>query len=133
MRAMADLGASPDAAVVESVFDTLLDAVRFRFKLLRVPAFPAAEVLLFWSSVQLGVNGFEHEVTTYATRIKVPVLVAHGIRDNRASVAGARAVHDRLAGEKAWLLMPEAGHVNPCLSDPERWSTAVGDFLRRWL
>lgn len=129
LRAMATLGVRPDAAVVESVFDTLLNAIRFRFALLGVPSFPAAEILLFWGNQQLGVDGFGHDLVAYAGAIDVPVLVSHGTSDNRASVAGARKVHDALRGNKQILMIEGAGHVNPCLTGGARWDRSVSNFV----
>jgi len=130
MRALATLDVKPDAAVVEAVFDTLLQAIRFRFELLSAPSFPAAEILLFWGSVQLGVNGFEHDVAAYARDVRIPVLIIHGEQDQRADWKGAQRVYDGLSGRKEFLLMPEAGHVNACLSDTARWKKTVGAFIR---
>lgn len=129
MRAIAALDIKPDASVVESVFDSLLQAIRFRFELLSLPSFPAAEILLFWGGVQLGVDGFDHDVAAYAGDVRVPVLIIHGEQDRRADWKGAQRVYDGLAGRKDFLLMPEAGHVNPCISNTERWKKTVGAFI----
>ena len=130
LRAMGTLNAKPDAVIVESVFDTLLNAIRFRFDLLSVPSFPAAEILLYWGSRQLSVNGFRHDLRSYARNIILPVLVSHGTADRRASLAGARDVYDALGGKKYFLTMDGAGHVNPSNMDPVLWSEQVRRFLR---
>jgi len=129
IRAMAVHGAQPDVAVVESVFDTLLEAIRFRFDLLSVPSFPAAEILLFWGSVQLGANGFDHDMVRYAQSVRTPTMIIHGENDRRALVAGADRVYHALAGPKQLVLIQNAGHVNPCLADPEKWGIAVRSFI----
>lgn len=129
LRAVGVLNATPDGAIVESIFDTLLNAIRFRFHLLSVPAFPSAEILLFWGSQQLGVNGFRHDLRAYARHARVPVLVSHGTNDRRAALAGARDVHDGLAGPKSFISMEGAGHVNPALINPAFWSERVRLFL----
>lgn len=131
LRAMAEFGARPDVAIAESVFDTLPEAIRERFRLMRVPPFPGAEVLLFWGSVRLGINGFAHDTIAYAREITTPVLVIHGEADNRAPWRRAQKVRDALRGPAEFLLIPGAGHVNVCLTDPERWSRAVADLLAR--
>jgi len=130
MRAMAVHDAKPDVAIVESVFDSLLNAIRFRFNLLSAPSFPAAELLLFWGSVQLGVNGFDHDVVDYARSVQVPTMIIHGKQDNRASLSAARKVYDALSGRKKYVVMETAGHVNPCVSDQSTWVAEVGAFLR---
>jgi dipeptidyl aminopeptidase/acylaminoacyl peptidase len=129
MRSMAQNGVKPDAAIVEAVFDTLLNAIRYRFHLLHAPSFPAAEILLFWGSFQLGANGFTHDVVQYAESIDSPVMIIHGKNDNRASWSRARLVYEALNGRTSFLLIEGAGHVNPCLSDPEKWRQAVASFL----
>jgi len=129
LRAMAVSGVQPDVAVVESIFDTLLQAIRFRFELLSVPSFPAAELLLFWGSVQLGANGFDHNTVRYAQSVRTPTMIIHGEDDRRAMVDGAERVYEALAGPRQLLLIKNAGHVNPCLADPEKWKTAVHTFI----
>jgi alpha-beta hydrolase superfamily lysophospholipase len=129
MRAMALHGAKPDGAIVESVFDTLLDAIRFRFRLMSLPSFPAAELLLFWGGRQLGVDGFAHDIVAYADEVETPVLMIHGARDNRASIAGAERVFEALRVEKKFLVIESAGHVNPCVVEPGPWRDAVSDFI----
>jgi alpha-beta hydrolase superfamily lysophospholipase len=129
LKAMADHGATPDAAVVESVFDSLLRAIRFRFDLLSAPSWPAAEILLFWGSVQLGANGFAHDAMDYATRVEIPTLVLHGSQDNRASVAGAQRVDSALRNPAGLLIIEGAGHVNPVLTQPDAWRAAVRGLI----
>ncbi len=129
LRAMAVYGTRLDAAIVESVFDSLPEAIRERFRLMRVPPFPGAEVLLFWGSVRLGINGFAHDAVAYARAVEVPTLVSHGRDDNRAPWQRAQSVYAALAGPKHWLLVDGAGHVQVCLAAPEAWATEVASLL----
>jgi alpha-beta hydrolase superfamily lysophospholipase len=117
MRALATMDIEPEAAVVEAVFDTLLQAVRFRFELLSAPSFPAAEILLFWGSVQLGVNGFDHDVVDYARDVRIPVLIIHGEQDRRADWKGAKRVFDGLV--RAQRVFADTGG-RPCECMPQR-------------
>lgn len=129
MRALALYDARPDAAIVESVFDSLLQAIRNRFALMNVPSWGAAEMLLFWGSVQLRANGFAHRPRTYAEKITTPVMMIHGGKDDRADWRRAEKMSQRLRGKKHWLLMENAQHTNPSLSDPERWIDEVSGFI----
>lgn len=133
LRAMALMDVAPDAAVIESVFDTLLNAIRNRFSLLSVPATPGAEALLFWGSVQLGANGFSHQPVRYAERVKVPVMLVHGKLDNRASWEGAVDIQEHLGGYGRLLLLDRAGHVNPSAFDRETWMNEVSLFIQESL
>lgn len=130
MRSMALLDVRPDAAVVESVFDSLLEAIRQRFRLMSVPPFPLAEILLFWAGYQLDADGFGHDVVAYAGQVTAPTLILHGAGDTRADWRRAQRVFEALAAErKAMKVIAGAGHVNPCLADPAAWREAVGAFL----
>jgi uncharacterized protein len=129
-RATGLLGAQPNGIILESVFDTLLEAIRFRFRLMSVPPTPLAEIFLFWGSVRLGLNGFDHNITAYAAAIdSVPVLMLHGTNDQRAPVAAAERVYAALAAPKRLVLIEAAGHVNPCLKQPALWQEVVGGFI----
>ena len=54
LRAVQETGIKPDGVIVEAVFDTMLHAVRHRFEAMGVPAFPSAELLVFWGGVETG-------------------------------------------------------------------------------
>jgi len=47
LRAVARCGVQPDAIIVESVFDNMLNTVRHRFEAMGVPSFPGAQLLVF--------------------------------------------------------------------------------------
>jgi alpha-beta hydrolase superfamily lysophospholipase len=130
MRAMAKHGVRPDVAVIESGFDTLLGAIRNRFRLAGLPPSPAAEILLFWGSVQLRANGFAHRPIDFAADITAPTMIIHGKKDDRADWQGAVAIFNRLSGKKSLLLIDAAGHVNPSSFDPKRWLEDVSSFIR---
>ena len=48
LRAVHAHAIQPEGVILESVFDTLLNTVRHRFRAMEVPAFPSAELLVFW-------------------------------------------------------------------------------------
>lgn len=75
---MARNGIKPDAVILEAVFDTMLHTVEHRFGAMGVPAFPNAELLLFWGGVQGGFNGFDHNPVEYAGSLSCPALFMHG-------------------------------------------------------
>jgi len=133
MRAIAELDVKPDAAIVESVFDTMLGAIRHRIERVNAPSFLVAEIFLFWSSIQIGANGFSHDIVSYAEKIDVPVLISHGAKDIRAPIDGARRVHQALMDPPDFLMIRDAGHVSPYLSDEEKWIGVVQSFLQDYL
>ncbi len=129
LRAVAAEGVQPDAIILEAPFDSMLNAVRVRFDDVGFPASPASELLVFWGSVQQGLDGFEHNPATYARAVTCPALVLHGDRDSRVTNEQALAVFDHLAGRKQLVNFPGAGHELLLLRAPNRWTSAMGEFL----
>ena len=129
LRSIAACGADPDAVILESTFNRMLDTVSNRFAMMGVPAFPTARLLVFWGGVQTGFSGFEHNPEEYARACRVPALMLHGEADRHAKLAEGRAVFDNLAGPKQWLIFPDTPHVALYGADPARWRDGVARFL----
>ena len=77
----------PDALILECPFDRLLSTVQNRFKAMQVPAFPCAQLLVFWGGLQQGYNGFQFNPAEYASEVRCPVLLLHGDKDSRVTLA----------------------------------------------
>jgi len=131
LRSIAACGAEPDAVILESTFNRMLDTVSNRFAMMGVPAFPTARLLVFWGGVQTGFSGFEHNPEEYARACRVPALMLHGEADRHAKLAEGRAVFENLAGKKEWLPFPDTPHVALFGADPARWRGGVARFLNQ--
>lgn len=129
LRAVHSCGVKADAVIVESVFDNMLHTVRHRFEAMKVPAFPSAELLVFWGGYQTGFNGFSHNPSEYATKVNCPILFLHGGADPRAHVEEARRVFSAVPGVKVFKEFPGNGHRASVLRFPAEWKGAVKDFL----
>ncbi|MCE9613034.1 MAG: alpha/beta fold hydrolase [Lentisphaerae bacterium] len=132
LRAVALQGVKPDAIVLEAVFDRMLGTIRNRFRLLGVPAFPAApaaRMLIFWGGVSCHFNGFRHNPVDYAARVATPTLLLGGTTDRRATEAEVRAVYDALAGPKFLEIFEGVGHVSFLGARPRKWQFVVDAFL----
>jgi alpha-beta hydrolase superfamily lysophospholipase len=129
LRATDRLGVQPDGIIVEAVFDTILNTVRNRFRIMDVPSFPSAELLVFWGGVDFGFNGFRHNAVTYAGGVTCPVLVLHGTADNRARLEEAQRVYDALAGPKTFQVFEGSGHESYIARNPALWKQSVASFL----
>lgn len=130
LRAMAFEGVTADAVIIESCFDRLINTARNRFKVMGLPAFPAAELLVFWGGVQQGFNGFEHNPAEYARSVKCPVLMMQGERDSRVTPAQGKTIFDNLNGEKRMKLF-DVGHELIAVAQPREWREQVTDFLNQ--
>ncbi len=131
VRAVSQHGVQPDAVILEAVFDTMLNAVRNRFRAMRLPAFPSAELLVFWGGRQGGFNGFRHNVVAYASAVRCPALFLHGRNDVRARIEEARRVFEAVPGEKTMIVFEETGHESFLARHPGGWRAAIRQLLRR--
>ncbi len=110
LRAVAREGVQPQAIIAEAPFAHLSDAVDARVRSMRVPTFPASELLLFWGSVQLGANAFTHNPAEYAPDVTCPTLLLRGAEDARVAAAEIDAIYQGLPGPKARISVPHVGH-----------------------
>lgn len=131
LRAIHAHDIQPDGVILEAVFDTLLNAVRHRFRTMRVPAFPSAELLVFWGGWQWGFDGFAHNPSAYAASVHCPTLLMHGERDPRVSLADARRVFDAIAGTKEFVTFERSGHESYLSNHASQWRNAVERFIER--
>ena len=111
LRAVAMDGVHPAAIMVEGVFDRLLTTVQHRFDAVYLPSWPAAQLLVFWGSVQMGYNGFAHNPADYASG------------ETQVLVAG-------IDGAKQLVEFPGVGHDMPYVYPaPDVWIATVKQFL----
>ena len=130
LRAVHERQVAPDAVILEAAFDSLLATVRNRFAAMHVPAFPSAELLVFWGGWQYGFNGFAHNPAEYATSLKCPALFLHGRGDRRVSVAESRRIFDAAPEPKAYKEFEDVGHQSCFQRCPEAWTSELADFLK---
>jgi alpha-beta hydrolase superfamily lysophospholipase len=119
----------PAGIIIECPFDRLSTTVGNRFTSMGLPAFPLAEMLIFWGGLQHGMNGFAHNPAEYASRVACPTLVLHGDQDFRVHLPEVRAVYDSLAGEKQLEIFPGVGHESCYRTRPDLWREHVTKFL----
>jgi alpha-beta hydrolase superfamily lysophospholipase len=129
LRAIAVHGLEPLAVVIEAPFDRLLATAENRFAAMGIPAFPSAQLLVFWGGVQEGFNGFEHNPAVYAEQVACPVLLLHGAEDPRVTREQATAVFEGLAGPKELVLFEGVGHESCLDVNPDEWRGAVTKFV----
>jgi uncharacterized protein len=119
----------PAASVLECPFDKLRSTVANRFSAMGLPAFPGADLLLFWGSVQMGFNGYHHNPVEYAKAVRCPVLLLHGGNDTRVSPEQAEAIFQSLAGDKEYKVFGAAGHESYLAACADEWKQSISAFL----
>ena len=129
LKAMNDRPLEVRALVLECPFGTMLQTVKNRFRILGVPSFPMAHLLVFWGGVQNGFNAFAHNPSDYARRIHLPTLLLYGEKDDRVTTKETAAIFAHLAGPKKLVTYPLAGHENYLTKYRAQWTTDVAQFL----
>jgi alpha-beta hydrolase superfamily lysophospholipase len=129
LRAVSKQMIHPQALMLEGVFDRTVSTVSHRFRAMGLPAFPGAQLLLFWGSVRIGASAFQHNPAEYARRVSAPTLVLHGERDPWVTPADTMRLIENLAGPKWRVAFTDAGHQSCLQADPALWIKAVSEFL----
>ena len=130
LRAVFQDGITPDAIILEAVFDTMLNTVRNRFAAMHVPSFPSAQLLVLWGGWQWRFDGFQHNPVDYAASLRCPALFMHGSDDPRATIAEGRRVFDAVPGDKTFLTLLNTGHQSYVAAHRAEWTAAVESFMK---
>ncbi|GAA4017350.1 hypothetical protein GCM10022408_33630 [Hymenobacter fastidiosus] len=130
LRAEAELGVRPAAAIVECPYGSMLETARNRFRAMGVPAFPLANLLVFWGGVQNGFWAFRHDARRYARRITTPTLLLYGLADKRVTRPEADGIFTALRGPRQRCYFPGVGHEPYWHRYPAAWQQQIREFLR---
>jgi alpha-beta hydrolase superfamily lysophospholipase len=129
LRAMETDRLQPDALVLECPFDRLLTTVENRFRMMSLPPFPLARLLVFWGGWQSGFNGFKHNPVDYARTVRCPALLLHGVLDTRVRLPEAQAVAATLGANVTFKIFERLGHECYAVGESKEWRHAVATFL----
>ncbi|RYU82110.1 alpha/beta hydrolase [Hymenobacter persicinus] len=133
LRAEGELGIRPAAAIMECPYGSLLETAQNRFRAMGVPAFPLANLLVFWGGAQNGFWAFGHDARRYARRIPTPTLLLYGLADQRVTRRETDDIFAALAGFKQRHYFPGAGHEPYWLRSSTVWQQQIQTFLNRAL
>jgi pimeloyl-ACP methyl ester carboxylesterase len=129
MKAVKDYNIQPQAIIIECPFGTMYETIEARFRMLHVPSFPMAGILLFWGSVENGFWGFSHCPVDDAKAIHCPTLLQYGEKDERVTRRETDEIYNNLPGQKQLITYPQAGHDDYLKLCKEEWSRNVIGFL----
>ena len=129
LRAVALHSLHPDALVLECPFDRLFTTVQHRFDIMGVPSFPAANLLVFWGSVQQRHWAFEVNPVESAKAVHCPTLQLNAIDDPFVRPAEAKQILANLAGTKREVWFEHVGHDAYLPKYPHEWTHAVTTFM----
>lgn len=129
MKAAADRSIDVEHLVLECPFATMLSTVQARFKLMNVPPFPMAHLLVFWGGLENRFNAFSHNPVDYASLIHTPTLLIYGSEDDKVSLSDTEHVFGNLSGDKSLKVIAGAGHEDFLDHHREEWIEAVTHFV----
>jgi len=129
LKSIADYQIAPKGIIIECPFGNLYKTTCARFKMLGVPRFPMAGLLVFWGGIQNGFWGFSHKPSRDALSVKCPTLLLYGEQDKRVSREEIDLIYKNLAGEKYLKTYPLAGHENYLKKYGEKWKSDIKSFL----
>lgn len=130
LRAIRAHDVSADAVILESVFDKLTTTAGNRFQLMGLPAFPGANLLVFWGGVAAGFPASRHNPVDDAPACHAPTLMLHGELDLNARIDEGQRVLHQLGDRHARLIpFPNTGHSPTLQADPEKWQQAIQEFF----
>ncbi len=131
LRAEAELGVRPTANVLECPYGSMLETAQSRFRSMHVPAFPLANLLVFWGGVENNFWPFDLDATAYAARTPTPTLLLWGTADPRVTSAETNAIFAALAGTKQRQDFAGSGHEPYWWKHEALWQRTVAGFLAR--
>jgi hypothetical protein len=130
LRAIATQPVKPDAIIIESTFDTLLNTARSRFHATGLPGTPFSELLIFWGSLQRRFNFFAHNPVDYARSVNCPALILHGEKDERAPPEQARKIAQATGNKAHLVIYSGVPHMPIVDARPSEWRRDVSRFLQ---
>lgn len=131
LRAESELGVRPTAAIIECPYGSMLQTAQNRFHALRVPAFPLANLLVFWGGLQNGFWAFDLDARAYARRIQTPTLLLYGLTDPRVTREETDAIYAALSGPKQRRYFAGVGHEPYHSKHRVAWRSTIQRFMQR--
>jgi len=123
-----------DAAVLESMFPTIDDAVADRLALHLGEASRSLAPLLLWQlPLRLGIRPEQIRPIDALESFKAPVLVASGGRDRHTERAETEHIFAAAGEPKLLWIVEGAAHQDLYLYDRDAYETKVGGFLAHYL
>lgn len=132
LKAIVDFNLKPSGIIIECPFGSMYETTVARFRMLQVPPFPMAGLLVFWGGVQNNFWAFSHKPTEYAKAVSTPTLLLYGGRDPKVSAAEIADIYANLKGKKRLVIYPIAGHENYLNDYKQEWISDVGEFLNSY-
>jgi len=131
LKSIHDYDILPDKIILECPFHTMKATMQKRFEAMKIPSFPATELLLFYGGCINGFNAFKHNPVDYAKSVDVPTMLLHGQEDQRVLVSEVDKIFQNLNGYKKLVVLEDCGHQVYLNCNSKKWKSTVIEFLDR--
>ncbi len=121
-------------AVADCGFTSIWDI--FDYKISKVVNIPGDPILTSANTVNKIVSGFDYKKASAIEQLKkatVPTLFIHGEEDTFVPFEMLQKLYDAAACEKDIVTIPGAPHARNSIVDPERYWTAVDNFVKKYI
>lgn len=129
LKAIRDYPIDPAGIILECPYGSMYQAVSARFRIMGLPDFPMAQLLVFWGGLENGFWAWSLKPSEYARSVHCPALLLYGAQDNKVSLREIDAVFSNLQGRKTKCIYPLAGHENYLDRYRDQWTADVRRFL----
>jgi alpha-beta hydrolase superfamily lysophospholipase len=120
----------PSKVILEMPFGSLMEAVKGRLRLMKLPEQPFATLLTFWGGAEQGFWAFGLKPSEYAHAVKVPVLLQWGKNDSRVNESETNEIYSNIpSADKRLVVYDNSGHESLLKKEPAKWLTQVTSFL----
>lgn len=93
-----------------------------------------ARIFLFWAERDTGIATADLDTMPFIGQISPrPVLIIHGGEEDRVPPEHGQLLYDAAGDPKEYWFVPEAGHVNFELFEPEAYEERIVRFFDRYL
>lgn len=107
-------------------YEMMKEQLNYRFNL---PPFPVLDLATIMAVVRADYNLHDVNPLSSLEKATVPILFIHGTADNFVLPYMHTELYNAYQGEKASLIIEDAGHVDSRLVNPELFYQTVFDFL----
>lgn len=129
MKAFSDYHIKPKGIMIECPFGSMYQTTCARFRIMNVPTFPMAGLLVFWGGVQNNFWALGHNPTEYAKDIDCPTLLLYGELDKNVSRQEIDDIFANLKSKKVLRTYKFAGHESYLKDYEKEWQSDVKTFL----
>ena len=115
--------------IADCPFSDLKKQLKFRLKEdFKFPTFPILNLVEFYIATKYGFDFKEASPIKNADKIKAPLLLIHGLKDDYIPYQMSEELHNKVANSKLFL-MPNAAHAKSYTENPKKYREIVSEFL----